>query len=399
LFLSRIKMNLVIKLFFTLLFGAYLLSCNDNENNPTTSNKNNRDTLIVDVGFPSTMATFTYKGASYYYFYDLVSYKKIAVYDKDLKLIKTYSLSDFVNSTYDLIGLEMITPDSALILTDYTSNMLISIDLKTKKNKKVYLNKLLSFKDNETVLEFWPTCDGAFVLNNRLALSITPSVSKLNMDNSFENKLEGMRMYDSLYLSLPYYIFIDQPFSDSPKLTLMPKSKAFVNKFENAMHNGLNSTYFHKDRLIFTHHYLDFFDIHYLDGREEQKPLKSVFSDISVTARKWSDLEKNPEELNFGTIDFKNAGRVSKIFYNAKKDQFNVILLHSKKRNPDPDGDVTPFIWQVYDKNFVLLSEEQWSPTNIIAGSAVASKSDVYFIYYNEDTYDPNKKVLVRFPL
>ncbi len=391
-------MKYVVILFFT--FGLVLgfVSCGEDHSNTMDSQNVVTDTIHVDIGFPSAMSTFEYKEKSYFYFYDLVSYKKVKIYDGDMKLLKTFSLEDYINAGYDLSGIEMVTPDSALLLTDYLSNILIAVNLKTQKTQKVFLNSLLDFKEKDMVLELWPTFDGEFLFNGKVALAVSPSVTQLNMTTDKNGKIGGMKMFDSLNLLLPYYVIIDKPFSEQVSVELIHKSKKFKSVFENAMFGGLNFTYLYKNKLIYTNHFTDYFDIHTLNGGEVQKPIVSKYTDIGVPTREWSEIENNPEVTSFGNIDFKNAGRVTKIFYNPKKNQFNVILFHSKSRNPDPDGDVTPFIWQVYDQNFILLSEKQYTPTKLMQGSAVATNKHVYFTYYDEKTYDPNKKVLVRFP-
>lgn len=357
------------------------------------------DTLKLDVGFPSSMSSFEYKDQVFFYCYDLISYKKLKVYNEKFKLLRSYSLENIAGIQKEFAALEMITPDSALLMSDMTTNMVIGINFKTKKFQQVSLNSIVSIGQQERILQYRPNMNGKFLFQNKIVLSMAPNVQSLTLNYPNMDFIDYLQLFDSMYFELPQYVVISHPFDSIPKVSFLKKSKKYSDDFKNAKHENINATYFGNNEMVYSNHYTNYLNTYRFDGSISKRVIQSNFTDISVPKRTWNEIKNNPVALDNMSSDLQNSGRIVRLFFNNEKSQYNVFLAHSKKRKPKLKSKVTPFIWQVYDKNFNLLSEKEMSPTELMVGTLVTSKKHVYFTYYNEKTYDPNIKVLVRFSL
>lgn len=391
------KYIIVLSLFFTLMIS--LFSCTGEGGNGNNEDVVKVDTLKLDVGFPSSMSSFEYKGQVFFYCYDLISYKKLKVYNEKFKLLRSYSLENIAGYQKEFAALEMITPDSALLMSDVTTNMVIGINFKTKKFQQAFLNKIVNLDKHEEILEYRPNRSGNFLFQNKVVLSMSPSIQTLTIKFPNMDFTSYLQIFDSLYFELPQYVVISHPFDSIPKVSFLKKSKKYIEDFKNAKHESINATYFGNNEMIYSNHYTNYLNTYRFDGSISKRVIQSKFTDISVPKRTWNEIKNNPVALDNMSTDLQHSGRVVRIFFNKKKSQYNIFLVHSKKRKPKLKSKVSPFIWQVYDKDFNLLSEKEMSPTELMVGTLVTSKKHVYFTYYNEKTYDPNIKVLVRFSL
>lgn len=392
-------------LFFSiaLIFGFY--SCKDTTTTSTKSTyfpTESADTVHLEVGFPCQIKTFSFDGKSYIYCYDLVTYKKVKLYDENFKWIKTFSIDQFAELGLYMNEMEMITPDSVVVLTDYNTNMLYSFNTRTLATRKVDLNVLLPFPDVHFPLEFFASAYSGFKFADGITLDVRVSLTSLSafyVEKGLST-FDASKIYDSLNKTLPFNVQVLKPFSKNPEIRIIEKSPYYMETFNNAFSNGLNLTYVDYKKLIYTSPYMDCFDIYNVSKKStEKKKISSKFTDIAVPTRKWSDLEKNPTLIDQGVsnMDYRAAGRVNRIYFDKKLKRYHVFLFYSEKSNPIKDPKVSPFIWQVYDENFVLLAEREHAPTKLVVGSTFSTGKHLYMLYYDEKTYDHANPVFVRF--
>lgn len=389
-------------LFFSFILATY--SCTNDKKSSTTSYfpAQSADTLLVEVGFPFQTKTFEYEGKTFTCFYDLVTYKTVKLYDENFKWVKTFSLDQFADLGLFLNDLEMITPDSVLLLTDYQTNTIISYNAETEKYKLLDLNTLIPFPNIEPSLEFYSSVYSGFEMNQEIYLDVKVSQSAILAHNPGLSPIKTIKLYDSINKTLPFSVQIKKAFSDNPQVNFIKRSFEFKKSFETAYFNSLNLTCLGQKKLIFTSPYLDYFDIYDLaTDKTYIKPIRSQFTDISVPLRQWSEIETNLNLLNSNMYveDLRNAGRVNRIYFDKKNERYHVFVLYSAavRLKEKEKQKVSPYIWQVYDENFELLDEKEFKPTDLVFGSAIVTKKNIYLPYYNEKTYDPTQAVLLRF--
>ncbi len=391
--------------FILVLLCAFFIGCKDSSDGKMDSGvfpSQHSDTLTIDVGFPAKTKCFKHKGKTYVVFYDVVTYKRAKLYDEELNWVKSFSFDKFEELGLSFADMEMITPDSILLLTDYSTKVLISMNIKTSEHKTINLNSLCDYPEYDFPLEFNPSLFNGFKQGNDVAFGINASLPALLAQSGISelSQIEFFQKYDSINKALPFYVVVKDPFGQNPKTNFIEESTKFKRTFGNAYYNELNFTFIGEDELVRTSRYLDYFDVYNVQtNKTSSVTIKSKFTDISSPLRTWKALKTNPPGPGSQIFndDLRKAGRVKNMLYDKVNKRFHVFLFYSEKRNPIKDPQVSPFIWQIYDDNFVLLSEREQAPTDLVIGSALGTEKYVYIPYYNEKTYDPFKAEFIRF--
>lgn len=394
--------NYFILLFSTLFSLTFILDGCDEPANLETQNfpEQADDTLKLDVGFSYRSRQFDFEGKAYVCLFDLVTFRKVKVYDEKLNWIKTFSLDPFIEEAYNFSDFEMVTMDSILLLTDDRTSLLISANIKTQEKQIVSLNSLLPFPDVDASLEFKSSLYRGFRHKNELVFTISPSVSSLRALYPNSDQFQLLRKYDSINKSLPAYVSLSKPFHKVPKIKEIEYSDAFDKLFADAYFLELNYQFVGNNKIISVSRYQNYIDVYDLKSKKSiKKTIKSEFTDLGVPVRKWEDLEKmSGENWNMAfNSDLSKSGQIYRMFYDNKKKQYSFLIWYSEKSKPEGDSNASPFIWQVYDENFVLLEEREHAPTSLAIGLAIGTKNGIYFPYYNKKTYDPYKAILVRY--
>lgn len=387
--------------FLTLLFNLFYGCDTPVNQNTDFFPEQSVDTLKLDVGFPFRSNQFNFEGKVYVCLYDLVTFKRAKLYDEEMNWIKTFSFDEFVSGTeFSLSGLEMINPDSLVILTDYQTNALIAINLKTKKKKTVFLNSLFPFPSVKPILEFNSSRFGGFKYEDEFVFKVSANPSSFATYYPEVKRDKYPRVLDSLNKKLPAYVTVSNPFGKVPRLKKIPYSRAFNESFADAYFFGMNYSFIGNNKIISVSPYQDYCDVYNIRTKKAVKKLiSSKYTDISMSPRKWIEIEKAssalPNELS--SNDLSSVGQIYRMFYDEKKNQYHFLILYSKERLPIKEVPVAQYIWQVYDENFVLLSEKEYAPTSLLPTTAIGTNKYIYFQHYDEKTYDPYEAVLVRY--
>lgn len=332
--------------------------------------------LTFDVGFPVTRKhtdTYISGGQELICFADVSTNKIIHFFTLDGKKQGSIPLDCVIDDGHEIDDFSIVSPDTILVNTLY-SNKIYILNRKGECLERIDLDKVVKHENGDQ-FEFYSSAFQDFYSNGSVILGC--SYRDNIKEQAPTDALENLRYFYSKMFRSPYFLKIDNIFSDSLSYSVGPE--AFYHKYvSDTGYVIVESSFYHHDnnRLFCFSAYSDkIFEVGIND--------LEVKTEIRVKSDH-SSLGADPIPLNNETVGLlqekvnealQTSGIITRLHYDRYRKLYYVMVYHDVPggKGAYKNGE-RPWSLLVYDEQFNKKWETKFDEKEFIGGNILVCK-------------------------